>query len=135
MKKILSLLFSCVFAMCAISIPVDAALPVGTIEPLWDNTSNVDCTMNFIDGIGYADSVVKAKFGSTSITTDVYVYKQISGEWVCVAELHDTKNKMVSGVSCTFLAEVGGYYKADYTFTVTKSGVDEIINRTLYHTY
>ena len=135
MKKTMIALFAVVLLMSAVIVPIGAAMPEDTVQPYWTNTNNIDCTMNVIDDVGYADCVVMGKFGATSIRTDIYVYEMIDDEWTYVTELHDVKNKQVSGVSCTFDAELGGYYRADYTFTVVKSGTSEVIDRTLYYTY
>lgn len=134
MKRTLIAILCVILMVSAVSVHAFASAVDDTIQPLWNNTANIDCTFNFHDGIGYADSVTKAQFGASSITTDIYVYKQINGDWIYVTELHDTKNKMVSGVSCIFNAESGVYYRADYTFTVTKNNVAEVIHRTLYNT-
>lgn len=135
-KRVIISLIAVALLLSTIVVPVSAARGGNpTIQPQWDNTANIDCTISFDGDVGYAESVVKAQFGSSSIKTDIVVYKQVDSDWIYVTELHDIKYKIVSGVSCTFNAEVGFTYRADYTFTVTKSGVDEVINRTVYKTY
>ncbi len=128
--------------MCVALSLVMLLIPVGalgggeqTLRPLWDNTSTVEVEIEFQGYTGYAESLVRGKFGASSITTDIYVYRQSGSSWIYVTETHDTKEKFTSGVSCPFSASVGTSYRIDYTFTVTKDGVDEVINRTAYKTY
>jgi hypothetical protein len=135
MKKTMITLLAVVLLMGAVIVPVGAAMPEDTIQPLWTNTSSIDCTFNASNGIGYAESVAIGKIGATSVQTDIFVYKNVDGEWIYVTELHDIKYKHVSAVSCTFTAELGGYYRADYTFTVTRAGTQEVVERTVYYTY
>ena len=127
---------SVILLSCAIVIPVNAALPPeNTLQPLWDNTALVDCTVAAVDGVGYAECIVKSMPGSSSIKTDIYVYEAINNVWIYQTEVHDIKYTRVAGVSCPFSVTVGCHYRADYTFTVTKNGVDEVITRTAYYTY
>ncbi len=106
-----------------------------TVEPMWDNTRRIDASLSFLDGIGYADSIVLGDAGTTSIKTDVYVYRGVGSLWFYITEMHVTKNNFISGVSCTFEADENARYRADFIFTVTKDGVDEVITRTSYKTY
>ena len=135
MKKTITILISVLLLMSIIAIPVNAAVPGNTVQPLWDNTSVIDCTLAAVDGIGYAECVVKSQPGASSIKTDIVVYEAPGNIWIYKTELHDIKYTRVSGVSCPFSVNVGCHYRADYTFTVTKNGIDEVITRTLYFTY
>ena len=121
-----------ILLMATVVIPVGAATLDNSIQPLWTNTITVNCSLDFYDGKGYATTSVKAFPGTSSIKTDIMIYKQINGEWVYVTELHNTQHKTTSNLCCEFAAESGAYYRADYTITVTKSGTDEIINQTNY---
>lgn len=135
MRKIIIVLMAVVLMSSSIMIPVGAAMPENTVQPLWDNTNIIDCTVLFIDGVGYAECVAHAKYGSTSIKTDIYVYSLGDEVWIYVAELHNIKNAISSVSSCTFEAELNETYRVDYTFTVTRNGIDEVITRTVYDTY
>jgi hypothetical protein len=136
MKRSIIILMSVVLLSYAIMIPASATMPEeNTVQPLWQNTASIDCTLGAIDGIGYAECVSRAEFGSSSIKTDIIVYEAVNNVWTYLTEMHDIKYKMVSGVSCPFSVREGYHYRADYTFTVTKNGVAEVVQRTLYFTY
>ena len=135
MRKIIIVLMAVVLMSSSIMIPVGAAMPENTVQPLWDNTTNIDCTVGFLDGKGRAECVVIADFGATSIQTDIYVYRLYNNAWWYVKETHNIVYDMISGSSCLFDIEIGTAYRVDYTFTVTKNGIDEIIDRTVYKTY
>ena len=136
MKKVVIVLMSVVLLSSAVMIPVGAAMPEdNTVQPLWDNTNVIDCTVGFIEGTGRAESLVYAKFGATSIKTDIYVYALGDNAWIYVAEAHDTKNAITSVSTCLFDAILNETYRVDYTFTVTRNGTDEVITRTVYETY
>ncbi len=138
MKKNLKAIVS---VMCVTLSLVMLLLPVGalggdqTLQPMWDNTQTVQVEIGFEGYTGYAESAVRGKFGVSSIKTDVYVYRQSGSSWIYVTEAHETESKIVAGISCPFSASVGTTYRADYTFTITKNGVDEVITRTAYKTY
>lgn len=132
MKKQIMICMFAILLMATVSIPVGAATVDNSIQPLWANTVSVNCSLDFDNGIGYAGSSVKAFPGTSSIKTDIIIYKQVNGEWIYVTELHDTQYKTTSNLCCEFAAENGAYYRADYTITVTKRGIDEIINQTNY---
>ena len=135
MKKTMTILMSVILLMSIIVIPVNAAVPENTVQPLWDNTSIIDCTIGAIDGVGYAECIVKSQPGASSIQIDIIIYEAPGNVWIYKTELHDIKYTRVSGVSCPFSINIGCHYRADYTFTVTKGGIDEVITRTCYFTY
>ena len=136
MKKVVIVLMSLVLLCTAVAVPVGAAMPEDNIvQPMWTNTTSIDCTVAAVDGVGYAECVTIAQFGATSIKTDIYVYVAVNNRWTYLTETHDIKYKKLSGVSCPFSVSAGCDYRADYTFTVTKDGVDEVITRTVYYTY
>ncbi len=133
MKKVIITVLSVIMLVSVVAVPVSAAaVDNGTVQPLWTNTTMIDCDIALIDGVGYAESIVKGKFGATSVKTDMYLYKQVGTDWVYVTELHDIQYQRAAGTSCSFQGVEGEYFRADYTFTVTKGGVDEVINRTIY---
>ena len=132
MKKQIMIFMFAIMLMTTVIIPVGAATVDNSTQPLWTNTVSVNCSLDFDNGIGYAGSSVKAFPGTSSIKTDIMIYKQVNGEWIYVTELHDTQYKTTSNLCCEFAAENGADYRADYTITVTKSGIDEIINQTNY---
>ncbi len=134
-NKIISILLIIITIIFIIPCNVSAANIDNTVAPCWDNTGVVSCEIGFLeDGYGYAEGVVFAHFDASKITGDVYVYRQVGSAWVYVAEKHVSVNGTSLGISCQFTPIAGAYYKAEYTFVVTKNGVDEIITDTVYKT-
>ncbi len=133
MKKVVLIVLSLVMLVSVVAVPVGAAA-ADTVQPRWTNTSTVDCLITYVDGVGYAESMVQGKFGTSAITTDIYLYKYVNDDWGYVDEFHETLYKRAALSSLPFEANVGEYFKADYTFTVTKGGTDEVITRTVYYT-
>ena len=117
-------------------LPTFAALPENNIvTPQWTNTSNIDFVVGFIDGIGYAESNVIAKYSPKTFKVDTYVYIKSGSDWVYLTESHHTKTGMGIVTSCSFEAVLWADYKVDYVFTVSGNGVDEVIQFTSYDTY
>lgn len=131
--KMLAMLMAVLTMFLCVVMPINAAIAEPDVEPLWDNTGMINLSLGFPD-YGYAEATVIGKSGVTKIILDVYVYRQIGSSWTYVAENHKTVTGTVGGISCQFTAVSGSYYRADYTFTVTKNGVQEIINETKYGT-
>ena len=71
---------------------------------------------------------------TNKITAEVYVYRQVGSSWVYVGEEHKTVNSNSLTLSCKFNSMKGAYYRADYTFVVTKNSVNETITKTTYKT-
>lgn len=133
MKKAIISMVAVILLVSCVVLPVSAAEAETVIQPRWSNIASIDVTLTVIDGVGHADCVSSAQFGSTSIQTDIYVYEYVGDEWVYITETHDIKYKIVSGVCCTFPAQSDGYYCAVYTFTMVKSGVPETVERIAYY--
>ena len=115
-------------------IAVNAAQP-GTATPRWDNTAMVTCLIGFQDATnGSAEAHVMGHLTVNKITADVYVYVESGTNWNYVAEAHKTVNNCSLTISCPFTSVSGARYRADYTFVVTKNGVDETITQTAYRT-
>ncbi len=133
MKKAIIAMLAVILLVSCVVLPVSAAETETVIQPRWSNIASIDVTLTVIDGVGHADCVSSAQFGSTSIQTDIYVYEYVGDEWVYITEMHDIKYKIVSGVCCTFPARSNGYYCAVYTFTMVKSGVPETVERIAYY--
>ena len=134
MKKTILTLIAFITLLTSVTlIPANAAIadPGETVMPLWDNTSTVNISLLFGDnGYGYAEGTVAGKIGVTNIIFEVVVYKQVGTAWVQVSEKQVVVPRQNGGISCAFPLESGAYYKAEYTFTVTRNGVDEIIQKT-----
>ena len=114
-------------------LPTYAALPdTGeTVQPMWDNTSGINITMDFFDdGYGYSDITVCGVYGVTTIDITIIVYKQVGVAWVQIAESQTTISGRVGGHYCRFDATQGETYRTVYSITVTKNGVDENITVT-----
>lgn len=116
--------------MCA-TLPIQAAVVKPDVEPMWDNTSSINISLGFPD-YGYAEATVIGNAGVSLIIIDVYVYRQSGDSWIYVAEKHSSSTNRTGIVSCQFLALPNTYYRADYMFTVTKNGIDEVIDKTQY---
>ncbi len=132
MKKVILIVLS-VLMLATLVVPAGAAAVDNgnTIQPRWTNTSVVDAGFTYTDGMGYVESCVSGKFGTSSIQTDMYLYKMVGDDWQYVDEVHDIQYKKIAGTSLAFEAN-GEYFRADYTFVVTKNGVGEVIERTIY---
>ncbi len=137
MKKIVICLISFVLVVCSLVAPVGAAaVDNGDVaQPLWDNTETLDVTVYFENGVGTAYSAIGAQFDTTSITTDIYIYRVSGSNLIYVCENHETLYDFIGDTTCSFPAVKWVTYRIDYVFTVTRNGIDEVINRTIYGTY
>ncbi len=118
--------------MC-MAMPIQAAVVDNQIQPQWDNTATLTLVMSF-PGDGYAEATIVGKTGVTKIEAHIFVYRQSGSSWRYVAETHKTINGMYGIVSCQFTPINGAYYRAEYTFIVTKGEVEEVICKTQYRT-
>lgn len=131
--KIMATLMAVLSLVMCMAMPIQAAVVDNQIQPQWDNTATLTLVMSF-PGDGYAEATIVGKTGVTKIVVDIFVYRQSGSSWVYVAETHKTINGMYGIVSCQFSPINGAYYRADYTVTVTKGSVNEVINKTQYRT-
>ncbi len=131
MKKVILVVLS-VLLLASFAVPAGAAAVGGnTVQPCWDNTSFVDAYFLYAYGSGYVESAVSGDFAVSSIRTDMYLYKWVNNDWAYVDELHSITYDSAAVTSLAFDAN-GEYFRADFTFTVTMYGVDEVIERTIY---
>ena len=136
MKKAGMCMLLVVMLLATAVVPTYAALPEdNTVTPLWTNTSSVDYTIVFGNGVGNAESGVMAKYSPKTFSVSTYVYVKSGSDWVYVTEAHATRTGMAIATSCYFEAVFGSEYKVDYVFTVSGNGVDEVIEMTAYDTY
>ena len=119
--------------MCA-TLPIQAAVVKPDVEPNWENTSLINTTFSFPDS-AYAEATIIGDPGVTLIIVDIYVYRLSGASWVYVAGSHTTIYGEAGGASCQFTPIKGTYYRADFMFTVTKNGYDEIIDKNMYRNY
>ncbi len=132
--KMLAMMMAIVTMLLCMVMPAHAAAVEPDVTPLWTNTNQITITLSFPD-YGYADASIVGKVGVTKIVMDTYVYRQSGSSWIYVNEAHQTfTNSMAGGLSCKFTPIKGAYYRAEYTFTVTRNGVDEVITKTQYRT-
>lgn len=131
--KMLAMLMAVLTMFLCVVMPINAAIAEPDVEPLWENTASVTISLGFPDD-GYAEATVFGKSGVTQIIIDVYVYRQSGSSWIYVAQKHATISNRIGSISCQFTAMSNTYYRADYTFTITRNGVDEIIQETKYRT-
>lgn len=133
--KIITFILLAVMLVTFIPCTVSATTAEDPISPRWDNTGMVSCMIGFPDdGYGYAEAHVMGHPTANKIHADVYVYRQVGSSWVYVGEAHKTVDSCSLSISCRFNPIDGSYYRADYTFIVTKNGVDETITQTKYKT-
>lgn len=131
MKRTLSLVLVILSLLSIFAVSVSAD-DYG-IQPLWDNTSTISCRVIMRnDGYGYAEAEVLGYFEVDKIKVDVYLYVQNGSNWDYVGEDHVSVEDYVAAISYQFVPDDGAYYRADYTFTVTKNGVDEVIQKSSY---
>ena len=136
LKKIMLVCLAMILTMAFVAIPAQAAVADDTVAPCWDNTGVINLTLAFPrEGVGCAEATIIGQPGATKIKASVYVYRKSGLLWKYVDEEHISVNAMTAGLSCTFDATQGTYYKAEYTITVTKNGTDETITKTQYRTY
>lgn len=131
--KMLAMMMAIVTMLLCMVMPAHAAAVEPDVMPLWNNANNITLTLTFPD-YGYAEASVFGQPGVNKIVIDIYVYRQSGNSWIYVDEEHSTTYGMAAGLSCQFNATKGVYYRADYTFTVTKNNVDEVISKTQYDT-
>lgn len=133
--KIISFVLLIVTILSLVPCTVNASSAEDTVSPCWENTGMVSCMIGFPDdGYGYAEAHVMGHPTANKISADVYVYRQVGSSWVYVGEAHKTVESCSLSISCQFTPIEGAYYRADYTFVVTKDGVDETITETKYKT-
>jgi hypothetical protein len=133
--KIISFILLISVLSTIIPCAVSAAAVNDMVSPAWSNTGMVSCMIGFPDdGYGYAEAHVMGHPTANKIHADVYVYRQVGSSWVYVGETHKTVESCSLSISCKFTPIDGAYYRADYTFVVTKDGVDETISQTKYKT-
>lgn len=133
MKKAILTLIAIITLMSTVAVlPTYAALPDngGTVEPMWTNTSMLNIAIDFPEeGYGFSECVVSGKTGVTKIVIEIVVYKRVLFSWVQVAQKQETINSNVALSSCQFTPVEGATYKSTYKITVTKNGVDEVIEK------
>ncbi len=135
-RKIIILILTVIMLVSSIPCVSSAASGGNAAAPCWQNTGVVSCKIEFLnDGYGYAAAHVMGHPGANKIHGDVYVYRKVgSALWVLVGEEHKTVESCSLTICCKFTPIKGEYYRANYTFVVTKNGVDETITHTRYKT-
>lgn len=132
MKKILSL-FIVAITLISCCVGVRAAFSE-TAEPLWDNISDINNDITFYGSAGKAKATLKGLSGTTEMSGTLKVYKQTARGWAFVASDSDTVTGTLLSLTVDFTGVSGGYYKAVFTVTVTRNGVEEPETTTAYAT-
>ena len=130
MKRLMSVLLLVIFAM-SLTVGTSAALPE-TMEPMWDNITQMRNTFAFNDSSGTSSCSLIAKSGTTLIEGTITIYQQIDGEWVFVDSTSDSSSSMVLTMSLTVDGEADGYYMSVFEVTVTRNGIEETASKTAY---
>ena len=136
MKRIAILALTVALLVSCFGITAFAAVPSDTvIQPRWNNTMSIDYIFEFEDTkIGYAEIMVVGYMGVTKIVGDVQIYRQDGNDWTWVAGDTQTVNGRSLAMSVQHTGTSGKYYKAEFTMTVYKNGVGEVITETCYDT-
>lgn len=135
-RKIIVFILTTAMLLSSIPCVVSAASGGDVATPYWLNTAAVSCKIGFPDdGYGYAEAHVTGHLTVSKISGHVYVYRQVGDSWIYVSEAHKTVESCSLTISCKFTPIEDAYYRANYTFVVTKDGVDETITHTVYKTY
>ena len=136
MKKILTIILTVAMIMSWFCIVAQAATTDSSITPRWDNTSMITVGIYFLaSGESFAESHTAGYFGTTKISSEVKVYRQIGSFWVQIAQAEQTTYGDTDILTCYFTPVSGTNYKAVFTVTVTKDNIDETITKTYYRTY
>jgi len=134
MKKLLAMMLATVLMVTAFQVPASAAvIDDGAVEPMWENTGVVNCFVSLTDdGYGSAEALVRGYPNVTFISCEVYVYLQVGSDWEYIGDyrFESFSNRLLGAYE--FETVEGGYYKADFTITVTAGTVDEVIMLTEY---
>ena len=132
MKKILSLVLTCLLLISCFSVVSSAAVaPTPEVQPLWNNTARIvgDFTFDGTEGYSYMDVI--GKTGVTMIEGYVAVYKKTNLGWTYVAD----NSTMVRAQDCSleieFTGEVGCEYMAMYVFEIYIGNVGETVTENL----
>ena len=134
MKKttFISILLVILFSFSIVSSA--AVINDETVVPLWDNISTINVHMNFVGTEGAVTGTIASKYAD-ELRGTLVVYKQTdSGYWSYVGSAVETTTALAMAVTVEFEGELSGYYKAVFTVTATKDGVDETVTRTTYRT-
>ncbi len=140
MKKNLKVLVSviCLMLAMATSVVYVGAAQIGggeTAEPMWENTSSIRTTLAYIDDMGQANALCIGDMDVSCIKIDAYVFRQLGSRWIYVTQSHITAYDWIAGINFTFEADIRATFRADFIFTVTKNGVDEVIPCTVYEAF
>lgn len=138
MKKTILTLIAFITLLTSVTlIPANAAIadPGETVMPLWDNVISTSTNFLFNDNLdGSAEITVVARPGSTSMTITIKVFIQDGNEWTLIKEGTKTSTALATTYNVLFRGNVGNYYKAEYTISVTRLGATETITETRYVT-
>ena len=136
MKRIAILLLTIAILTSCWGIQSFASVPSDTIvQPRWANTAAIDYIFEFEETkICYAEIAVTGQPGVNKIVGDVQIYRQDGSGWTWVAG--ETKTVYTQNIlmSVEHTGISGKYYKAEFTMTVYKNGVSEVITETCYDT-
>lgn len=133
MKRILVCILSVIMLLSCFPISAYAATPE-TVTPLWDNTNSITTVFSFDGTSGSAEANLIGRAGVTQITGTIEIYRQSGSSWIYVTEGTKTVYSRSFLMSVPVTGIIGKYYRADFTFSVYKDGVEEVITETQYST-
>lgn len=133
MKRILIYVLSVLMLLSCFPISAFAAAPE-KVEPRWDNTGTMTTVFSFDGESGSAEARIVGRAGVTQITGTIKIYRQSGSSWIYVTEGTKTVYSRSFLMAVPVTGIIGKYYRADFTFSVYKDGVEEVITETQYST-
>lgn len=136
MKKAIMSLVTALLIVSCMSMGLTSFAAVasgGSAEIQWENTQSITAVLNFpYSNTGCCEVAIIGDPGVSSIVCRMTIYRQSGKLWILVGSETHSESSSVLVASTTFASLVETNYRADLEITVTKNGVDEVIERTLY---
>lgn len=131
MKKIISAITVFTLIVCLAT----SVYSTDSIEPLWENTFNIDASINFS---GTKGTFTASIIGNSNVS-DIHLmawlyYKDSNGQWVEQTTWGALSTETTLAMSRTFTGVEGVEYKVDYTVYVYAGLVYDEINFSTYET-
>lgn len=133
MKRKFSALFMVMVLLISLAVNTYAALPE-TVEPLWDNISDITNKFYFYGTSGGARGTVAGKDGATSIAGTLAVYEETDYGWLLIGSDSGSTGGSTLYLSVSFTPESGTNYKSVLNVSVTIGNSTESESSTEYAT-
>lgn len=131
MKKIISILLTCVVILSVMPVAIYGAVPEH-IVPMWDNARTFTADLSFSQTTGDVTVTIMGQSGVTNISAEVKLYyKNTSGSWVEEPKDWDYNvNQMYLSITESFTGVAGREYKIEVEVNVKKNGITETLTET-----